>query len=270
MKKVGKYLFSIAILSMLFTVSYYLSYKQALQKLGEQLKEQNMNSILAEHMTGEEQFAALNGPLEVTTLPDEENENESEEVSGEKLSGQKPEEAGPEAIITDALGETKTGNGFEEAVVADTTRRAYILPDTRLLVETYELSTGEFNVEEKVPDAMLVGLTREELQKELQKELDDMPISEYEKGLISNELITFSEEKVIVRRTYDKERVEYLYYLAVKNGEVVVYYSDRKTVYEYTGIAAATLAEEERLALMSGIPVQTAEEMFALLESYSS
>lgn len=240
MKKAGKYLFSIVILGMLFTTSYYLSYRQALRKLAEQRQEQNMNSVLAEHMAAEEQFAALNGPIETTPLPTAE----------------------PTEMVQD--------NGTEEAVEADTIRKAYILPDTKLLVETYELSTGEFLVEETVPDAMLVGLTREELQERLQKEIDNMSVSEYEKGLLSSELITFSEDKVIVRRTYDKERIEYLYYLAVKNGEVVVYYSDRKTVFEYTGISAATLAEEDRLALMSGIPVQTAEEMFALLESYSS
>ncbi|MBQ9120039.1 MAG: hypothetical protein IJY09_08330 [Lachnospiraceae bacterium] len=263
MKKAGKYLTGLVMLALLFSGCYYFSYKQALRKLGAQRQEQNMNSLLAEHMTGEEQFAALNGPVEITPpVNAEDTPDATKEAERQNAEAEDTDQRADAAV--------QTPDNSTEAVETDTIRQAYILPDTKLLIETYEMSTGAFTIEEKVPDAVLVGMTREELMEELKKEMENMPVSEYERGLLSNELITFSEDKVIVRRTYDAERIEYLYYIAVKSGEVVVYYSDRKTVYEYTGISAATLAEEDRLALMSGIPVQTAEEMFALLESYSS
>ena len=130
--------------------------------------------------------------------------------------------------------------------------------------------SGVFTSTESVPDANLVGMTREALCTYLENELKNMPSSEYEKGLISNEVIRFSNQKVIIRKTYDAEQMEYKYFVVVSNGEVVVYYGDRQRVYEYTGIQAETLKESDRLLLVSGIGVNSTEELFDLLESFSS
>ncbi len=264
-------MFGMLLLGLMFAGSYYLSYRQALRRLSENRQEQNMNYVLAEHMPAEEQFAALNGPLTAApTAPVAENIT----GTGQKdsaLTGNANDTTQKQAEdrVTPAVTYPPIPSG-EDALETDTIRKAYVLPDTKIILETYEKTSGEFQVEETVPDAVLVGMTREQVQAELQKELENMPVSEYEKGLVSNELITFSEDKVIIRRTYDKGRLEYLYYIAVKSGEVVVYYSDHKTVYEYTGIQAVELSEEIRVALMAGIPVLTTEELFSLLESFSS
>ncbi len=273
MKKTGKYMFGMLLLGLMFAGSYYLSYRQALRRLSENRQEQNMNYVLAEHIPAEEQFAALNGPLTAapTAPPVPENITGMGGQKDSALTGKANDTVSKQTqgASTPEVTQSPMALG-EDALETDTIRKAYVLPDTKIILETYEKASGEFLVEETVPDAVLVGMTREQVEAELQKELKDMPVSEYEKGLVSNELITFSEDKVIIRRTYDRERLEYLYYIAVKGGEVVVYYSDHKTVYEYTGIQAVELTEEIRVALMAGIPVQTTEELFSMLESFSS
>ena len=54
------------------------------------------------------------------------------------------------------------------------------------------------------------------------------------------------------------------------NGEVVVYYSDKSTVYEYTGIRTDSLSEDEQVRIRIGYFVSDEEELYSLLESYSS
>ena len=60
------------------------------------------------------------------------------------------------------------------------------------------------------------------------------------------------------------------YYICDENGEIVVYYSDRQTIYEYTGITTEDLSDADRIKLGIGYYVSDAEELYALLESYSS
>jgi hypothetical protein len=58
--------------------------------------------------------------------------------------------------------------------------------------------------------------------------------------------------------------------LIAVDGEVVVYYGDKKTVYEYTGIETKNLSREEKTMLKKGIEVKDEEELYQILENYSS
>ena len=49
---------------------------------------------------------------------------------------------------------------------------------------------------------------------------------EYEAGLVSYELVSFSPERVVLQKVYDRDKVRYKYYVTIKNDEVVVFYSD--------------------------------------------
>lgn len=247
MKRVVRYILFIMVLGMMFSACYYMSYRSALRKLRSMESRQNMNAMLDEQtFLAERMFANLTGGT----------------VADKASAEPEPAAAEPEPTLPE---EEDT-----QAVAVNQMEAERILPGTKIIAETYDTVTGEFYMQEQVPDTAMIGMTREELIAYLAEELENMPVSEYEKGLFSNELITFSKDKVIFRKTYDASRVDFLYYIAVKNGEIVVYYSDKKTVYEYTGISAIKLGEEERLALMEGIQVKTAEELFSLLESYSS
>ena len=60
------------------------------------------------------------------------------------------------------------------------------------------------------------------------------------------------------------------YYLAEKNGYVVVYLSDKKTVYEYTDILFRDLPEELQAEIETGKLVENTELLYGFLENYSS
>ena len=130
--------------------------------------------------------------------------------------------------------------------------------------------TDTLTIEELAPSGILVGKNREELVSYMKDYMKSIPLTEYEKGLISYELRSFSTDKLVMRKTYDASLLPYKFYINIVNGYVTVYYSDLETVYEYTHINAAELSEDARIALSQGIFVKDREELYGLLEGYSS
>ena len=100
--------------------------------------------------------------------------------------------------------------------------------------------------------------------------MNRLPVEEYLDGLQSIGIVSFSAERLVVKRIYDNSKVEYRFYLIAVDGEVVVYYGDKKTVYEYTGIETKNLSKEERTMLKKGLEVKDEEELYGILENYSS
>lgn len=62
----------------------------------------------------------------------------------------------------------------------------------------------------------------------------------------------------------------YCYYLLEKNGYVVVYLSDKETIYEYTSIDVETLPETVQNEVKNGKYIEDMEELYGFLENYSS
>ena len=60
------------------------------------------------------------------------------------------------------------------------------------------------------------------------------------------------------------------YYLKELNGYVVVYLSDKKTVYEYTDISLEDLPENLQKEIQNGKYIETSESLYGFLENYSS
>lgn len=145
-----------------------------------------------------------------------------------------------------------------------------VLPSTNYILEIYDKATNKLESQELNPPAHLVGLTREEVIEYLDEYMKDMTLSEYNKGLIAYELQSFSQDEIVIRKSYDASAVPFRFYVVVKNGYVVVYNSDLKSVYNYTGIEAASLPEKDRVELSQGIYIDTLEELYSLLESYTS
>lgn len=260
MKRVIRYSSFVLALGVMFSACYYMSYRSALNKLRRMESKQNMDALFDEQMRlAERMFTNLTGQM-ASNAPEDQNDL----VQPPQISDEVPTPTPEDLSVED------NGDGNEEVVEANQIMGERVLTTTKIISETFDTVTGVFSMQEIMPDSAMIGMTRDELVAYLAEEMENMPLSEREKGLISNELITFSKDRVIMRKTYDADKVEFLYYVAVKNGEIIVYHSDRKTVYEYTGISAFDLGEEERLALLNGIQIKTQEELFSLLESYSS
>lgn len=158
----------------------------------------------------------------------------------------------------------------EQVEQADTRKQDIVWPDTECVLEIYDKGTGQ-QVKGKLPDREeILGKNREELIEYLSVYMEELPLEEFQKGLLSYELLSFSADRVVLRKTYDSGLVGYEYYIAVFDNEVVVYYSDKKTVYEYTGISVKNLPEIELRKLNYGIYVKNQEELYGILENYSS
>ena len=63
---------------------------------------------------------------------------------------------------------------------------------------------------------------------------------------------------------------EYVYYLAEESGYVIIYQSDRQSVYEYTTIPVSDLPQEIQEELRAGKGVPGERELYEFLENYSS
>lgn len=174
-----------------------------------------------------------------------------------------------------ALDEQPEPTPSEETYASDTvsvgTQAAdTIQPTTKYVLEIVDLKTGAKEVETLNPPGFLVGLTKEEVNDYLTEYMSDLTLSEYNKGLKSYELVSFSDKEVVIRKSYNEDLVPYRFYVVVKDGYVVVYNSDLKSVYNYTHIEAKNLSEDDRIELSQGIYVDSLDELYALLESYSS
>lgn len=158
----------------------------------------------------------------------------------------------------------------DKSSVSAQTIEEVVSPQTKYILEIYEVTTNQLTREQTHPTSELVGLNRSQIIDLLGDYMTNLPISEKNKGLFAYELLSFSAKEIVIRKSYNEDLVAFRYYVAVKEGMVVVYYSDLTTIYEYTNIDALTLDEADRNELMQGIYVKNEEELFSLLEGYSS
>ncbi|TAH72851.1 MAG: hypothetical protein EWM47_03195 [Anaerolineaceae bacterium] len=176
----------------------------------------------------------------------------------------------PTPSLTAETDITSDDSESDDIVPAGVLPDPVVLPSTNYVLEIYDRKEGTISQTEQNPPGDIVGLTREEIEKYLDEYMRDLTLSEYNKGLLSYELLSFSDKLVKFRKSYDADMVPYRFYVVVKNGYVVVYNSDLKSVYDYTHIEAKNLPEEDRIALSHGIYIDNIDDLYALLESYTS
>ena len=171
-----------------------------------------------------------------------------------------------EEIVTESAGKGTNAVELMEVSAADD----IVTADTVCVYQIYYLDNGEQMQYEAPPGADIAGLTRTQLSDKLRQYMETLSVTEYEAGLLSYEVISFSPERVVLQKVYDRNRVQYKYYVTIKNDEVVVFYSDRKTVFEYTGIIQSGIEEQIWNALQIGIPVKNVEELYDFLSGITS
>ena len=133
----------------------------------------------------------------------------------------------------------------------------------------YNTVTGDRTREKGSVRSDFVGWTREEVLQYMKDYLENMSEEEKKRGLVSFELLSFSAESLHVKKTYTPKQ-QYEFLLVVEDNEVIVYDGEWKNIYEKTGIDASMLDEEARKGLSKGIYVKDQEELYSILEDYSS
>lgn len=167
-----------------------------------------------------------------------------------------------EQLLKQLLNQTPEAEAAVSSEVLRTTASYFL--------ETCYLQSQTEKKEELPLPGFMVGLTRKELAAYVEGYLESMPINEFLNGLISYEIVSFSPDKVVLRKIYDETKVENQFYLCRKGEFIVVYYSDLKTVYEYTEIRTDSLKEEIRQVVEQGFYVKDAQELYSILEGYTS
>lgn len=243
-KKACFYLISFLSITVMFSVCYYLSYKNALKQFNENAVERNSELILSLENNG-----LLNNPQGQVA-------NQAEvDSTNDMISKEQNEES---------------SEYNESSLAVDTVIEDMVLPATKYALQTFDIKTGTMEEEILPAPSYLVGLTRNQVIEYLHDYMLDLTWNEYEKGLTAFELLQFSKDKVVIRKTYNAELVDNKYYLSTQNGYIVVYYGDKKTVFDYTSVSVENLSQYEQIQLEEGIFVKDLDELYAILENYSS
>lgn len=173
--------------------------------------------------------------------------------------------------------------------------------DTEYVILEQNLVTGENNTQIEAIPAKYINKTKEQLILLLSEEERAPALRDREKGLESIRLSAFSNERVVVVKSYRREETEELeelqeeealqevmgtstepisgdvsensagcFFLMANNGYVAVYYNDMKTLYLSTEIALDQLPDEVRQEILDKKYLKNEEEVYNFLESYSS
>lgn len=173
-------------------------------------------------------------------------------------------------ILKDRVEQDLITKQEDEVIEANTKKQEVVLASTKYILQEYDIQTNQSIEEIKNTPEYLLGLTREEVIAYLSVYMQNLTLEEMQKGLLSFELMSFSSDQLVVKKTYNQDMVPYKYYMAVREGMIVVYHCDKKTIYEYTGIYYKDLPIEEQGKLMDGIYIENDEDLYGILENYSS
>ena len=182
---------------------------------------------------------------------------------------------------TDVLQEILQTSGESERLLQQLMQYNEEIVSAAATGETLRETAGYFletvflqsQTEERVQLALpgfMVGIDLKGLTTYLNGYMETMPVNEYLAGLISFEVVSFSQDKVVLRKTYDETKVENQFYISRRGDFIVVYYSDLKTVYEYTDIECASLPTTLQERIRQGFYVKDAKELYSILEGYTS
>ncbi len=247
LKKALVYFISFFSLSVMFSACYYLSYKNALKDFNESAVERNNELIMSLENNG---YLHLSGQENINRADTDNTAQEPVQNADNNIDNTVDDITDP-SVPVDKVEDT-------------------ILPTTEYTLQTYDVETGTTNEEVLPTPSYLIGLTREDVIQYLKDYMQDLPLNEFQKGLVSFEVMSFSTDNIVLKKTYDADNVEYQYYLKEQNGYIVAYYGDQKTVFDYTGVSIENLSAFEQQQLQEGIAVRDLDELYALLENYSS
>lgn len=137
-------------------------------------------------------------------------------------------------------------------------------------IEEYHRHTHETNVViERIP-AQYIGMGRLELESALALYMEAPSLKDVERGLKEIRLVSFSPEKITVRKSFELEPEYDYYYLTEEQGYVVVYYRNMGTLFCETGIEMNELPTNLQREIRGIKTIETEEELYGFLESYSS
>lgn len=139
--------------------------------------------------------------------------------------------------------------------------------DTEYIVVNYDMISGESTKQEETAPDKYIGLSREKLEEEIREYGESPSLTDLEKGFSHIELLSFSTDQVVVQKSYEKADG---FYLVNEDNYVVVYDKDLKYLYMNTGILTEELPQALQQEIIQMKYIESEEELYHFLESYSS
>lgn len=164
----------------------------------------------------------------------------------------------------------KYNNEEKTALAVDKKDQTAINQNTKLTIEKYNRKENSIVESDETMPVEYIGMNRQQLEEFLEKYESDPSIEDLEIGFENYQIMSFSNKKVVLRKTYLPPNVSYKFYLTFKDGCVIVYYIDKKTVYEYTNICVEALPAEIQKQLYKGKYITDLDSLYDFLENYSS
>lgn len=149
-------------------------------------------------------------------------------------------------------------------------RPEFVSRQTVYILEEFDSYAGTLTTQEAELPRQYIGMTREELETELAIYAGAPSLEDVARGLTGVILESFSGERITIRKIYYLEPEPECYLLTAEDHFVVVYYKNLQTLYCYTNIRVEDLPVEVQEEIMQIKRLDTPEELFAFLESYSS
>ena len=159
-----------------------------------------------------------------------------------------------------------------DSLPAGSRKSDVITCDTVLVIEEYDKNT-DITAEhaESIP-GKYIGMDRDSFVDAMTSYALSPPLEEQQRGLLSVEVLTFSGDKVSIRKNYQilEDPAEDIFYLVAENHYITVYAQDMQTIYLYTDIRVENLPERLQEEIIQKKMIAGESNLYHFLESYSS
>lgn len=144
---------------------------------------------------------------------------------------------------------------------------------TQVTMEYYDKTTGESTYSKEYGNTEFLGYTREEIVQHTKEYMNNMSFEDQEKGLYDYQLLSFGDNKITLRKSYEKKKKENepKYYVGLLDYYVAVYHNEEpRILYEVTDIDSRNLPSKLANQLSQGMYFFDEYDLYNFLEAYSS
>lgn len=141
---------------------------------------------------------------------------------------------------------------------------------TVIHLQVYDLNNQTFTEEKINTPVAFLEMNRNDLIEYLNDYMKNPDKEDVQRGLVAYELVEFSREQVVIRKTFELDEANNGYYAVLENGYVTIYCGDKTSIYDYTDIAAGKLPEQILSKTIDGFYFNNLIELYEFLETYTS
>lgn len=169
-------------------------------------------------------------------------------------------------ITKDEAQISNPGVKTDDYTEVNSSESSVILSSARYIIEEYNSDTDELTKkEEKIP-VDYIGLNREQVI----DYLTTYVAKNKDETLQNVQLVAFSPESLIIRKTVCNPTNIYSYFVISENNIIMIYNANHDKLFIDTGIDVSNIEEQYKEELKDGFYVETIHDLYNYLESITS